>query len=64
MSAYGTPAIEPGAPTPEDDIASLKAHLGLQAFPYVDIAAQRELEDAYARWPLLRELRPVERSHE
>lgn len=38
-----------------DDIAQLKAHLGMPTLHYHDLSAQRDLRRALERWPLLAE---------
>ena len=40
----------------DNDIDVLRQRLGLPGLPYVDLSAQRELEQVLQRWPLLAEL--------
>lgn len=43
----------------KNDIANLKEALQLPGLSYVDCSAQRELQRALQRWPLLGELEAV-----
>lgn len=45
----------------DNDIDVLRQRLGLPGLTYVDLSAQRELEQVLQRWPLLAELAVSER---